>query len=239
MAARQIREQLIDAFRDLYEVPPGAQAVLRHGALSAGQVTASVDEVIRRGSLLRGGQLIGTGYFRTKAADNVLGGMTAFWEPGVAGAQVRVDTETGSVQILHYVSILDVGRAINPKLCEGQDIGAAVMGMGAALCERLEFEGGQLLNASLVDYRLPTFAELPERFETVLIENGDGPGPHGARGIGEGSILPVAAALGNAIAAATGARVYNLPMTPEVIWRAMREAAAAEGSNTSVVPEVK
>lgn len=228
MAARNVREQLADAFRDIHELDPATEVLLRDGVVSGGGLQVPVAEVMEAGSLLRGGQLIGIGYFRTEPGDNVLGAPTAFWEPGVAGVTVRVDTETGAVEVLHYVSALDTGTAINPKLCEGQDVGGAMMALGHALFERLDFDDGQLLNASLVDYRLPTFADLPREFETLLIENGDGPGPHGARGVGEGGSLPTAPALANAIAKATGGRVRTLPMTPEAVWQAIRDTAQGD-----------
>lgn len=229
-AATQVREQLFAAFREAYGLDAAADVSVRDGFLSAGDLTVPIGEVLERRAVLRGGQLIGTAYFRTEPGDNVLGARTAFWEPGVAGVRLRVDTETGAVQLLDYVSALDAGKAINPRLCEGQDTGGAIMALGHALTESLMFEGGQLLNASLVDYRLPTFAELPGQLESILVENEDGPGPHGARGIGEGASLPTAPALANAIAAATGARVCSLPMTPEAVWQAMRDVPGADGA---------
>ena len=95
-----------------------------------------------------------------------------------------MDTRTGAVRILRYVSASDVGKAINPKSVEGQDEGAAMQGMGHTLFEELVYEDGQLLNANLVDYRVPTFDEAPEVFETILIENEDGPGRMAPRGWG-------------------------------------------------------
>ncbi|MEK7880169.1 MAG: xanthine dehydrogenase family protein molybdopterin-binding subunit, partial [candidate division NC10 bacterium] len=75
----------------------------------------------------------------------------------------------------------------------------------------------------LVDYRLPTFDELPQEFGSILIENGDGPGPFGAKGVGESGTFCVAAAIGNAVARALGVRLKELPITPERVWRALQE----------------
>ena len=83
-------------------------------------------------------------------------------------------------------------------------------------------EQGQLLNPGLVDYRLPAFPDLPDALESVLIENGDGPGPFGAKGLGEGATFCPAAAVGNAVARAVGVRIPDLPLTPERVWRALR-----------------
>ncbi len=137
---------------------------------------------------------------------------------------VEVDLDTGSIDIPHYVSVADVGRAINPQQCEGQDEGAAMQGIGHTLFEEMLYEDGQLLNPNLIDYRVPTFAELPDRLETILVENGDGPGAFGAKGLGEGGIVCVAPAVGNALFQATGVRIKDLPLTPERVWRALKDA---------------
>jgi CO/xanthine dehydrogenase Mo-binding subunit len=81
-----------------------------------------------------------------------------------------------------------------------------------------------LLNPNLIDYRVPRFGDVPEEFHTVLIENGDGPGPYGVRGMGEGGLLSVAPSVTNALARATGVRITELPLTPERVWRAFRDA---------------
>jgi CO/xanthine dehydrogenase Mo-binding subunit len=139
----------------------------------------------------------------------------------MGGAQVDVDWETGELSLKRYVSIADVGKAINPRHCEAQDEGAAMMGIGHTCCESLQFENGQPLNANLIDYRVPKFPETPSVFETELIENADGPGPYGAKGMGESGIVSVAPAIGNALARLTGSRIKDLPLTPEKIWRAL------------------
>ncbi|MBI3065111.1 MAG: xanthine dehydrogenase family protein molybdopterin-binding subunit [Deltaproteobacteria bacterium] len=146
-----------------------------------------------------------------------------FWETGMGGAEVRVDSETGEIAIEKYMTVADVGKAINPSLVEGQDEGAAVQGLGHTLFESLVYENGQPLNANLIDYRLPRFSDLPKHFASALIENEDGPGPYGAKGMGESGIVSVAPAVGNAIARATGVRIRALPLTPERVWRALKD----------------
>jgi len=146
---------------------------------------------------------------------------------GVGGAEVDVDTETGQVRLVRYISTADVGRAINPALCEGQDEGAAMQGIGHALREELVFESGQLVNAGLIDYPVPTMEMLPEEFVAILFEDGGGPGPYGAKGVGEGSIVAPAPAIAAAVYAATGVWVRDLPLTPERVWRALRAAREA------------
>ncbi|MEU7486181.1 xanthine dehydrogenase family protein molybdopterin-binding subunit [Streptomyces sp. NPDC042319] len=150
-----------------------------------------------------------------------------FWEIGWAGAEVEVDPDTGRVTLLQLVASGDVGRAVNPLLCRGQDEGAAVMGMAQALFEEMRYEDGVLLNGEALDYRVPMAEDLPGRFVSLTQEQGHGPGPFGAKGAGEGAMVPVAAAIANAVHEATGARVTRLPLSPERVFLAT--AAAREG----------
>jgi CO/xanthine dehydrogenase Mo-binding subunit len=91
------------------------------------------------------------------------------------------------------------------------------------LMEEMVYEDGQLLNPNLVDYRVPMFKDLPEHLQTILIENGNGPGPFGSKGLGEGGLLPVASAVANAVSRAVGVRIQTLPLTPPNVWRALGE----------------
>ena len=95
--------------------------------------------------------------------------------------------------------------------------------IGHSLVEEMIYKDGQLLNPNLIDYRIPTFDDVPGKFETVLLENQNGPGPFGSKGTAEGALLPVAAAIGNAVYRATGVRFYDLPLTPERVWQALRQ----------------
>ncbi len=135
-------------------------------------------------------------------------------------ARVRVDPETGEVQLLRYVAVQDVGRAINPAAVEGQITGGTVQGIGWGLYEGMEYdESGTLLNATLLDYALPRAEGLPN-IETIIVECPAPNNPFGLKGVGEPPIMLGAAALGNAVANARGARVYELPLTPERVLRA-------------------
>jgi CO/xanthine dehydrogenase Mo-binding subunit len=132
------------------------------------------------------------------------------------------------VRVGRLVLVSDIGKALNPHQVEAQDEGAAVMGIGHTLMEHLMLdEHGRIRNLGALDYRIPTIEDAPLEFESVLIESGDGPGPFGAKGAGEGGILAVAAAIGSAIAEATGVTIRDLPLTPECIWRAVRDRDAA------------
>ena len=140
----------------------------------------------------------------------------------MAGVDLAVDRETGEIRINKLVSVADVGRAINPRQCEAQDEGAAIQGLGHTIFESLQYDNGQPLNPNLVDYRVPSITDLPEVFDSELVENRDGPGPYGAKGMGESGIVSVAPAIGNAVARATGVRIRELPLTPERVWRALK-----------------
>jgi CO/xanthine dehydrogenase Mo-binding subunit len=98
------------------------------------------------------------------------------------------------------------------------------MGLGAALGEELVYEDAAPANASLVDYRIPRFSDLPEEMEQLLVERGDGSGPYGAKGAGEGATNPMGAAVASAIGRAIGVFPHQLPATPERIWRLIKEA---------------
>lgn len=173
-----------------------------------------------------GGELVGRGYIRPAFEDGRLRELPIFWEVGWGAAEVAVDRETGVVSLRRYVSVADAGRAINPALAEGQDEGAAMQGIGHTLFEAMVFEAGRLLNGSMIEYRVPLFEDLPEMFESVLLEDRNGPGPFGAKGMGEGAIGPVAPAVAAAVAQAAGVHVTELPLTPERVWRALRAAGA-------------
>ena len=146
--------------------------------------------------------------------------------PSAAAAlvHVRVDRETGDVELLDYVAVQDVGRALNPDLCEGQMRGGAVQSIGFALYEELGYdEDGQLLSGSFLHYALPKAEAMPP-IETILVEVPSPLGPFGAKGIGESGIVAGAGAVGNAIAAATGVRFRCLPMTAERLWRGLERS---------------
>jgi CO/xanthine dehydrogenase Mo-binding subunit len=148
--------------------------------------------------------------------------------PGASGhlAHVRVDEETGAVELLRYVVVQDVGRALDPALVEGQMMGGTAQSIGRALYEELVHdERGQLLTATLLDYAVPRASMVPP-IETVIVEVPAPEGPFGAKGVGEASIVPGPAAIANAIAAATGVRLRDLPMTAPRVWAALEGGLA-------------
>jgi CO/xanthine dehydrogenase Mo-binding subunit len=139
-------------------------------------------------------------------------------------SHVRVDPETGAVTVLAHVIAQDVGRALNPALVEGQMQGGTVQGLGWALLEELAHDDhGQLTTGTFMDYAMPTAPGTPA-IDAQIVEVPAPEGPYGAKGVGEAPIVGVAAAVGNAIAAATGGvRLTRLPMTPQRVWRAVTD----------------
>ena len=137
---------------------------------------------------------------------------------------LEVDELTGETRVERVVSALDCGTVINPVGLEGQSEGGVVMGLGMALCEDTIIEEGIHRTRNITTYILPTTCEAPQ-IETIAVESCEETGPFGAKGIGEVVMIPVVAAVPNAIARATGARLFRLPATPERVWRAMREEA--------------
>ena len=151
---------------------------------------------------------------------------------GGAGAQlagnivdVEVDPETGKVDILRYTAILDAGRAIHPAYVEGQIQGAVLQGVGWALNEEYFFtEDGAMANSTLLDYRMPTTLDLP-MIDTEIVEVPNPRHPYGVRGVGETPIIPPLAAVANAVYAAIGVRLTDLPMSPGRITAALQKRA--------------
>jgi CO/xanthine dehydrogenase Mo-binding subunit len=144
--------------------------------------------------------------------------------PGAAAHLVRVkaDPETGDVRVLQYVAAQDVGRAINPASVDGQIMGGVAQGIGWGLYESMVYDDhGTLQTASFLDYAVPSMEAVPP-IETIILEIPAPVGPFGGKGIGEPPVVPGAAALANAIADSIGVRLYEIPMTPERVVRAVQ-----------------
>ncbi len=217
-AARDLKNQLLKVGAEALRVKPG-QVQMIDGAMICGEMRLTFREALQRRFGGSGGELIGHG----DVGPEITGSLPVFWEIGMGAAELAVDEETGVITIKRYVSVADVGKAIHPEGCIGQEEGAAMMGIGHTMFEQMVYEGGQLVNSNLIDYRIPKFSDVPAAFETVLVENEDGPGPYGARGMGEGGLVSVAPAITNALARGYGIRINDLPLTPERVWRALKK----------------
>jgi CO/xanthine dehydrogenase Mo-binding subunit len=168
------------------------------------------------------GEVVGTG--RTQKRGD-LDEVPSLWEVGIAGVVVSVDPETGKVELDQLVTVADVGKAINPKSVRGQDLGAATQAIGGALFEQIVYDGSQMANANLIEYRVPRISDLASRIETMIVERGDGPGPYGSKPVGEGAMTVVGGAILSAVARATGQWPDRLPLTPEYVWTLLARAS--------------
>ena len=239
-AAADVVGQLLKIAAAHLGVPAGALAV-DDAAIVGGQRRLGYPELLDLHFGMRGGELIGRGVVAPGRTQAPLGGSTPFWEVAMGGAEISLDEETGAIVVEAYASVADVGRCINPQQCEAQDEGAVMQGLGHTLLEEMVYEGGVLLNANLVGYRVPRAEDVPARFDSVFVENADGAGPFGAKGVGEGGLVPVSPAVGNALARLTGIRLRELPLTPERVWRALRarrEAPSAAPTTRGDRPHV-
>ncbi len=216
--------------------------------IAAGQLEASPDdlEIVDRQIRVKGtpsktvalsvvatnahnviGEVIGRGYcdnLELMAEEKAHGSSQPFTTHACI---VEVDTMTGNVKILKYVAVHDIGQPIHLAAVEGQIEGATAMSIGQALCEQVVFDkDGKTLNPSFVDYLMPTLNMMP-RIETTLVHGYPGAGPYGAKGAGEIACVPPMACIANAIFNATGVRVTKLPLSPENVLRALKEAGKA------------
>jgi CO/xanthine dehydrogenase Mo-binding subunit len=216
-AAEAAREKVLAAASQELEIAPDdlevVDGVVR--AVGAPDRSITVEELAKK-ALRFGG--------RYEPIEGHGGSAQTSGAPSVAAhlSHVRVDRQTGEVTLLGHVIAQDVGRALNPALVEGQMRGGAVQGMGWALYEELAHdEDGRLLTGSFLDYALPTAERVPE-IETLIVEVPAPDGPFGAKGIGEAPVVGAPAAIANAVSAAAGRRMYELPMTPPRVWKALR-----------------
>jgi CO/xanthine dehydrogenase Mo-binding subunit len=218
-ASREAIQQMVLMAADVLKVKVEEIQVIK-GGVRCGEAQFSWSEVISKYYALPDGEVIGRAYIRK---DGDFAKLPVFWETACTGVELSVDEETGKIQMEKLATVGDVGLAINPALAEGQDIGAATMGMGIGLFEELVYDGPQLVNGSILDYRVPRFSDLPKKIELHLVQNQDGVGPYGAKGGGEASLNSMAANIANAVSRATGVRIRQAPLTPERVWRALRD----------------
>ncbi len=218
-ACQEAIQQMVVMAADVLKVKVEEIEKVR-GGVRCGEVELNWSQVISKFYALPDGEVIGRSYIRKSGR---FAALPVFWEAAATGVELSVDEDTGKITMEKLATVGDVGLAINPALAEGQDIGAATMGMGIGLFEELIYEGSQLMNGSILDYRLPRFSDLPKQVELHLVQNRDGVGPYGAKGGGEASLNSMAANIANAVDKAVGVRIRQAPLTPERVWRALKE----------------
>jgi aerobic carbon-monoxide dehydrogenase large subunit len=195
-------------------------------ALMAERLDVAVEDVaVRNGEArLPDGRVVALADLAEKslAADGVFSNSKLTITYGTAIAHVAVDAKTGKVTLLDYVVVDDVGRVINPMTLHGQIVGAAVQGMGSVFTEEIAYdENGQILVGSLADYMLPVATDYPNVRAISLEQHPSPNNPLGAKGAGEGGVIPVAAAIANAVSSALqslGVQANELPLSPPRVW---------------------
>ena len=227
-AAQSVLDALVQTASAVLEAPPGLLR-LEDGAIASGPRRVTHAELVRARFGFDGGELLGHGRVQPEGGTGSYAEGPVFWEVCVAGAEVAVDRQTGVVTVVRTASVADVGTAINPQLVTRQDEGATLQGIGNALFEEMRYTpDGLLMNDTLLDYRIPSFEDMPASMSCTIVENGDGPGPFGAKGCGEGVLAAIPAAIVNALADA-GVPMNELPATPERVWRRIQELAQIQG----------
>jgi carbon-monoxide dehydrogenase large subunit len=199
---------------------------------AAAKLACNVSEIAFDGASVRGpgGRTLPFSAFVGLSAEMAYASNRRTYSYGAHAAHVAVDAKTGQVELLDYVAVEDVGRIINPLTLHGQCVGAIVQGLGGAFLEHFVYDAdGQLLTGSFADYLLPTASDFP-RIRAVALEEKPSPtNPLGAKGAGEGGIIPVGAVVANAVAAALvsfGVQPLDLPLSPPRVWELIQRARA-------------
>jgi CO/xanthine dehydrogenase Mo-binding subunit len=227
MAAQEVRRTLLQKAGEMMRLDPQRLDLVDREVIDTGGSGKSLSLTdLVKGCSSEGHPLYNVALFRAPFRnlaqfERIEGDVFPDFTFGTHAAEVAVDEQTGRVQVLRLVTSFDVGRAINRLSVEGQLEGGAVYGMGYALTEEVILEKGKTMTPSFSEYPLPTAMDVPD-IQTIILESGDGVGPFGAKGVGEPSVCSVAPAICNAIYDAIGVRIYDLPLTPEKIVRAVK-----------------
>ncbi len=224
VAAARIRERINKLVAEALRISPDEVVIENGVAHPRGRKEPSMtwDEIVKL-AYTRGVDLSATGYFFLPKGtfDDVKGQGYAYpaYSYVAVAVEVEVDTHTGIVKVLRAWPALAAGRIINPVQVEAQMEGAIVQGMGYVLMEQFVFdEKGRIVNADLTDYVIPTALDIPRIEKPVYVEDLFRYGPFGAKGVGEMALIPVPAAIANAVSHALGVRVTKLPLTPENVF---------------------
>jgi CO/xanthine dehydrogenase Mo-binding subunit len=244
-AAAEVERKIKDQAAEILECAPEDLELVPGGLVAVKgipQRNVSFATVSGRAHWAAGGPIIGSHswVFNQKTVDPKRATVVGLPFPQIGAfvfnataVDVEVDDTTGKCKVLRAWSACDVGRAINPQMVEGQIEGAFVQGLGFALFEEMVWNGAQLINPTLMDYKIPTFMEAPSELKAIIVESHDPRGPYGAKSVGEIGINSVAAAITNAVNAASGMRLRRLPLTPPRVLEAMLGSETTAGTAQS------
>ena len=201
-------------------------AALRHEVGETEGSNTPLAELFRKRYGMQAGNIVGSGTYKPDYIAPDSAGLTTnatpFWMVAGAGVEIEVDTETGHVRVTRLINVADVGRPINRPIVETQLSGASLMQIGFSMFEKMHIDGGQVVNASLADYKIPGMHDVPDVMENEIVEAFQSNGPFGAKGAGELGTFGVSPAIANAIDDAVGVRLTELPLTAEAVLRALR-----------------
>jgi xanthine dehydrogenase molybdenum-binding subunit len=223
LAARKAREKLLSAASAQLGIPAAEMDIRRSKVVreSDGEVLTDLGKVIRAIHFAEKSDVIVTHHYyeppSTMQDREYKGNVSPTYAFATQVAEVEVDLETGVVKVLRMTAAHDIGRVINRMGAEGQVHGGIVMGLGYALSEELQVEGGLVTHPSFREYKLITSPEVPP-IDILFVESLDPEGPHGAKGIGEAPAICTAPAVANAVRHATGGHFTALPLTPERVF---------------------
>ena len=232
LAARELKQKLLALAATVMDERPGNLELVEGRVRVKGHPERSLpyERVVRAGHFRAGGRtLVAEAFYdppNEMLSKDLRGNVSAAYGFAAQAVLVEVDVATGKVDVLKIASAHDVGRALNPPAAEGQIHGGIHMGLGYALSEELVIHEGRVLNPQFMEYALVPAGDMPE-VVIRLIETVDEAGPFGAKGLGESGVIPVAAAVANAVKDAVGVRITELPLRPERVHRALaaRESA--------------
>ena len=225
-AAAKLRDEMTSAIGREKGVAPESLRFEDERVVSTdGSVNLSWDEAVEIATAFRGSFVESGCYISPRLGGNFKGsgaGLSPSYSFGAFVSEVEVNPHSGHVRVVKVWGAHDCGKALNPLAAEGQIEGSIHMGLGQTLSEEMRYQEGRLMNANFTDYRIPTAVDTPA-MDVTLVESGDPEGPFGAKEVGEGAIHPVLPAIGNAIYDAIGVRMYELPITPDRVLKALRE----------------
>lgn len=230
-AAMEVRKQIENFAAERLDCDV-SEIVLEGWTVRRGNVVHPLAPMVRKYYGGIGWEFIGRGAFKEPYdPDTPMGARNISWMPCWSAAEVSVDDETGRVTLHKLIVSADPGRALNRAACHGQIEGAAMQALGQAMFEELRYRGAEPENATPLTYRVPKVRDLPQHFESVVVEHGMGFGPGGVKGIGEAGMLGVAAAIANAIQDATGASLTAMPFTPEKVLDALDQLGTRDADS--------
>lgn len=241
-AAKKIKIRILELGAELMGLPQSKLDIRNRQVVSQDdpEKTMPIAKLLRKAHFSHGGTMMMADFFYDPANENMgrdfRGNLSMTYAFGTHGVRLRVDEETGKVEILDYVAAHDVGRAINPMLLDGQVHGGVMMGVGYALTEQVILEKGRNMNPDFRDYKILTAKDaIP--LTPVVIETIDPDGPYGAKGIGEPGCVPTAPAIANAIYDAIGVRITDLPITPERVLAEIKKKKGADSCGIDPLTE--